>query len=185
MINIDWQFIEGLEGFELRGYVPMRGGKPLGKSGVTVGAGIDLGQRSAISLARQGVPAPIVDQVAPYCGLRGDDAVQVLAEHPLEMTREDAERLTRTIQGDAVDLLVKRYDAASDRPFKMLEQQAQTVIASVAFQYGVGLATATPMFWRQVIDRDWSAAHANLLNFGDAYGPRRRKEAAYLADLVG
>ena len=183
MIQIDWSFIESLEGFETRGYVPMQDGKPLGKSGVTIASGVDIGQRSVEDLRRHRLPEHIIDQLAPYCGLRGADAVQVLAEHPLEMTREDAERLTRTIQGDAVDLLVKRYDAASDRPFKLLSQQAQTVIVSVSFQYG-DLARKTPNFWRQVTARDWPAAYANLRNFGDAYSTRRRKEAAYLKDIV-
>ena len=186
LIAIDWTFIETLEGFETIGYVPVDGGgKVLGKSGVTCGGGVDLGQWSEAQLRQSRVPDAIIEQVRPYLGVRGDDAVEILRHKPLNMSREDASTLTECIRSDILDDLVRRYDAASDRPFRYLEQQAQTVIASLAFQYGTDLARATPNFWRQVTARDWKAAHANLMNFGDAYRTRRRKEAAYLADLIG
>jgi GH24 family phage-related lysozyme (muramidase) len=185
MIQIDWNFIEELEGFRNIGYVPTdAAGKPLGKSGATVGAGVDLGQWSEVQLRQRRVPDVIIEQVRPYLGVRGHDAMEILQHRPLNMSRENASALTECIRNESLDGLVKRYDAASDRPFRYLSQQAQTVIASVAFQYG-NLATETPNFWRQVTRRDWKAAHANLMNFGDAYRTRRRKEAAYLADLIG
>lgn len=184
MIQVDWHFIEQLEGFTTIGYVPTDGsGKVLGKSGVTIAAGVDLGQWSEADLRRHRVPDGILDQVRPYFGVRGHDAVELLAHKPLSMSYEDARMLTGCIRGDILDDLVRRYDAASDRPFKFLSQQAQTVIASVAFQYN-DLARKTPNFWAQVTRRDWKAAHANLLNFGDAYRTRRWKEAALLKDIV-
>jgi hypothetical protein len=185
MIQVDWAFIEDLEGFSAIGYVPLDGaGKPLGKSGVTVGSGIDLGQWSEADLRKRRVPDKILDQIRPYFGVRGNDAVELLAHRPLNMTFEDARTLGGCIRGDILESLVKRYDASSDRAFRYLPQQAQTVITSVAFQYGANLAEATPNFWRQVTRRDWKAAHANLMNFGDAYRTRRKKEAALLKDLV-
>lgn len=185
MISIDWHFIEQLEGFSLIGYVPTDGaGKPLGKSGCTVASGIDLGQWSEAQLRAHRVPDRILDQIRPYLGVTGHDALEVLAHRPLSLSREDAQMLTGCIRGDIVDDLVRRYDAASDRPFKLLEQQAQTVIASCAFQYGANLAKACPKFWAQVTRRDWPAAYANLMAFGDRYPTRRRKEAALLKDLV-
>lgn len=184
MIQIDWSFIEELEGFSPIAYVPADGaGNPLGKSGITVGAGVDLGQWSEAELRAHRVPDAILDQVRPYLGIRGREAQDALAERLLTLTYEDARMLTDCIRGDVLEKLVERYDAASDRPFKYLPQQAQTVIASVAFQYG-NLESKTPQFWRQVVARDWPAAYANLRDFGDAYRTRRWKEAAYLKDLV-
>ena len=166
LIAIDWTFIEQLEGFMTIGYVPLDdAGKPLGKSGVTVGAGVDLGQWSEAQLRQRRVPDAIIEQVRPYLGVRGNEAVEILRHKPLNMSREDASTLTECIRSDILDDLVRRYDAASDRPFRYLDQQAQTVIASIAFQFGTDLAKATPRFWRQVTTRDWKAAHANLLNF--------------------
>ena len=67
--------------------------------------------------------------------------------------------------------------------FEALAAECQTVIASVAFQYG-NLSTATPNFWRQVTAQDWSGALANLRNFGDRYKTRRAKEADLLEVFV-
>jgi GH24 family phage-related lysozyme (muramidase) len=53
----------------------------------------------------------------------------------------------------------------------------------VAFQYG-DLASRTPNFWRQVVAHDWSAACANLANFGDRYPTRRKQEAQLLGSLL-
>jgi hypothetical protein len=122
----------------------------LGKSGVTCGGGVDLGQWSEAQLRQRRVPDAIIEQVRPYLGVRGDDAVEILRHRPLNMSREDASTLTECIRSDILDDLVRRYDAASDRPFRYLDQQAQTVIASIAFQFGTDLAKATPRFWRQV-----------------------------------
>ncbi|TWQ48304.1 pesticin C-terminus-like muramidase, partial [Xanthomonas vasicola] len=56
----------------------------------------------------------------------------------------------------------------------------QTAIASVAYQYGPGLATATPNFWTQVTTGHWQDAVTNLNDFGDAYDTRRDREAALI-----
>ena len=72
---------------------------------------------------------------------------------------------------------------ASGVDFAQLPAPMQTVIASVAFQYG-DLASRTPKFWAQVVARDWSSALANLRNFGDSYGTRRRKEADLLSSQI-
>lgn len=61
-----------------------------------------------------------------------------------------------------------------------LPAEAQTVIASVAFQYG-DLSIAAPRFWRAVCKQDWHAAIAELRDFGDEYHSRRHLEA----DLLG
>jgi hypothetical protein len=105
-----------------------------------VGAASILGQWSEAQLRQRRVPDAIIEQVRPYLGVRGDDAVEILRHRPLNMSREDASTLTECIRSDILDDLVRRYDAASDRPFRYLEQQAQTVIASLAFQFGTDLA---------------------------------------------
>lgn len=184
MISPDWNFIESLEGFETRGYVPKDvAGKPLGQSGVSIGAGVDLGHWPVTALRRRKVPEPIIEKVAPYCGLRGWDAVHALVI-PLVLTEDEARRLTRTIQGDIVDAVKARYDRASKIALSFIPQQAQTVLISVAFQYGANLAKRTPKFWRAMTTQDWQAAVRELENFGDAYPSRRRREAKYLKDLI-
>ena len=56
--NIDWNFIQKQEGNKLQGYVPEDAeGNPIGKSGVTIAAGFDLGQRNSSDL--KGLPESI------------------------------------------------------------------------------------------------------------------------------
>jgi hypothetical protein len=62
--------------------------------------------------------------------------------------------------------------------------ECQTVVASVAFQYG-DLSLRTPNFWQQVTTENWQAALANLQDFGDKYPTRRNKEADLLAQWLG
>lgn len=68
--------------------------------------------------------------------------------------------------------------------FSRLPSEAQTVIASVSFQYGVNLDLRAPRFWRAVASQDWAAAVAELRRFGDAYPTRRRREADLLTRIV-
>ena len=55
----------------------------------------------------------------------------------------------------------------------------QTVIASVAFQYGY-LAKRCPNFWRYAITQNTQAMIRELVDFGDRYTTRRWREASYL-----
>ena len=52
MTNINYDFIESLEGFETKGYVPDPKGS---NSGVTIGSGVDLGARNINDLNKLGV----------------------------------------------------------------------------------------------------------------------------------
>ena len=79
--------------------------------------------------------------------------------------------------------MTARYDRAvaavpGARAFHDLPWQAQTVIASVAYQYGDNLPRATPRFWAKAVAQDWPALADALENFGDAFAPRRRQEAS-------
>jgi hypothetical protein len=55
---------------------------------------------------------------------------------------------------------------------------------SVAHQYGTNLPDRTPNFWNQVTNGQWQAAHDNLMDFGDSFGPRRRLEAGLLLNAI-
>ena len=131
---IDWRFIQALEGLRTRGYVPDHGSS---QSGVTIGSGVDLGHWSVDQLRRRRVPEPIIRRIRPYLGLRGDDAIEVAGE--LELSPEDADTLSRIIQGDIVDALRQRYGRSQEPGtlrWDYLPSAAATVITSVAFQYG-------------------------------------------------
>jgi len=67
--------------------------------------------------------------------------------------------------------------------FFSLPRQAQTVIASVSFQYG-NLALRTPNFWKAITAQDWKRTIAILKKFGDRYPSRRNAEANLLEGLM-
>lgn len=191
---VDMEFLSRMEGSVCYGYVPTHRsganrGQAIGRSGVTIGIGCDLGGRSEDDLLRLGLPAALIGKLTPYLGKRRREAQQALAVRPLQLSPEEAAMLSAAIAGEIFERLAARYDAATGglagaRRFAQLPWQARTVIGSVAYQYGDNLPRATPRFWAVALTQDWPALVRALENFGDAYTPRRRREAELLRALL-
>lgn len=181
-VAVDFGLIHTLEGARvLEGYVPDAAGSD---SGVTIGSGVDLGQRRSADLDVLGLSATLKAKLTPYLGLKKQAAVDKLAAEPLTISEAEAEELDEAVKRQHIDALVAKFDADSATPFEQLDAAKQTVIASVSFQYGVALNRRTPNFWRQITGGDWESALANLRNFGDRYTTRRNKEADLLAPTI-
>ena len=175
--SIDMAFIARLEGGPAtRGYVP---DPEHSRSGVTIGTGFDLGQQKNLD----NLPKDLRDRLSPYLGLIGAQAVACLQARPLTVSAEDARRIDEAYKAPFIERLANAYSQAAGVAFASLPAPMQTVIASVAFQYG-NLASRTPKFWAQVVKADWKAAESNLRNFGDRYATRRCKEADLLASAL-
>lgn len=174
--NVDLGFLKKVEGFETEGYVP-----DVGKSGVTIASGFDLGQHSVREI-KELVPA-LADRLTPYAGLTRKEAEEKLKQQPLKLTDDEAEIVNRSVKARKVDDVRKSFDASSETPFDSLPPEWQTVIASVAFQYGK-LDKQTPNFWRQITSGDWKGAYDNLRNFGDDFQSRRNQEAELVKGLI-
>ncbi|MEP7121366.1 MAG: pesticin C-terminus-like muramidase [Byssovorax sp.] len=180
-LKIDWAFISAREGGErLDGYFPPANRS---KSGVTIATGFDIGQRSKSDLERLVLSQVLVNKLSPYCGHTGSDAKEYVRKHPLNVTPAEARAIDKASKREATERLVRRYDAASEVKFEALPAEAQTVIASVEFQYG-SIQTKRNTFWLLVIAQDWSAAVKKLRHFGDDYKTRRKKEADLLEGIV-
>ena len=78
---------------------------------------------------------------------------------------------------------VRQWAPVPLKYFFDLPGQAQTVIASVSFQYG-DLSVRSPKFWKWVATQDWPEATQILRNFGDGYPTRRMLEARLLEELA-
>lgn len=187
--RIDWRLIGGLEGNLLDGYVPSRGGVPLGASGVTIGMGCDLGALDQKALDALDLPQPLRDALAPYLGRKGVDAQNTLAAAPLHLAPDDVDRLNAAVQRMQVDALRRAYDKAAGAQgarFDDLPAAVQTVIASVKFQWGNiwsarHKSAAVRAFWRTAVARDWRGMQRVLRGWIPAtYKTRRDKEADYL-----
>ncbi len=183
-LAIDWSFISSEEGGQqLDAYVPL---PDTSQSGVTIGTGFDIGQRTEAEIDQLDVPERLKQKLKPYCGLRRDLAVQALAQAPLTIAPREAAQLDRAVKAAATDELRIAYDgaiAAGCVSFDELSAPAQTAIASVAFQYGSNLQERTPRFWQAVTIQDWRAAIAELRDFKDRFPSRRGREADLLETL--
>lgn len=174
--NIDFSFITELEGYSLTGYVPDPEGSD---SGVTIASGFDLGQCAGIALELM-FDKNLADKLEPYAGKKKQEAVEYLAEHPLTVTKAEADTINTVVHKESAEKLERTWNKWSGYcKWDDLSTPKATVLASVSFQYG-SLPVKTPNFWRQCISSDWSAAVANLRDFGDKYPTRRNKEADLL-----
>lgn len=180
--DIDFDFISKLEGGrKTEGYVPDHSGS---KSGVTIATGVDLGQWNETQLRNVGVPENLIEKLKPYLGLIKNDALQKIRENPLTISKEEARILDRRIKNHFAESFIDHYNTNSNISFKNIEPEKQTVIVSVAFQYGIRLDKVTPNFWRQITNQMWNEAYDNLRDFGDRYPTRRNKEADLLKKAI-
>ena len=117
----------------------------------------------------------------PYLGVKGKDALNLDYKN-LNLTDEEVLTVNKFAKNEALSKLNKSFEATTGESFYSLPEAAQTVIASVAFQYG-NLESKTPNFWKQITNGDWNGAIKNLDNFGDKYDKRRKKEANLLRKM--
>lgn len=188
--RIDWGFIEGIEKMQLEAYVIP--GRP--NAGVTIAMGFDLGHWTESDLRRARLRPETVELLRPFLGKKGAEAGQLLAAYvtangdkKLTIDRQDADRLNDLGRDEIVGPLKRNYDTdirTGPTRFEDLPEPAQTVLASVAWQYGPNLAARTPRLWDHMTRRNWAAAVRELRNFGDDDGRRRRIEADRLETIV-
>ena len=187
--RIDWSFIEAREGMALAAYiVPGRR-----NAGVTIAMGFDLGHWGESDLRAAGLRPETVALLKPFLGLKGSAAEAALEayrqEHggPLRIEVWEADRLNRLARKKIIGPLKRSFDGdlrTGPIRFDDLPGPAQTVLASVAWQYGPNLAARTPKFWDLMTRRDWTEAVRELKGFGDKDGRRRRLEADHLETIA-
>ena len=181
--NIDYKFLSNLEGgSKTTGYVPAAA---VSKSGVTIATGFDLGQRNENDLKSLKLNTVLITKLKPYLGSKAATAQALLKKSPLMITSIQASAIDKAVKSDHVSKLKLKYNSVAGNKKKFIDipHQAQTVITSVSFQYGIGLNTRAPKFWKAVTTQDWAEAIKLLKAFGDAYPTRRKKEATLLGRI--
>lgn len=181
--KIDHSFLSKMEGgSKINGYVPAT---TMSKSGVTIGTGFDLGQRNEADLKKLGLSSKLIATLKPYLGKKAKDAQDALSKTPLTITVMQAVDIDKAVRKSQVSLITLKYNSVAEnkKKFTDLPAEAQTVIASISFQYGTNLNVRAPKFWEAAKSQDWSACIKVLNNFGDAYPTRRKKEAALLEKI--
>lgn len=183
-LDIDYAFIQEQEGaLRTDGYMPDVPDDE-NDSGVTISTGVDLGARNLNDLTRLGLEPTLIRKLSPYLGKKLGVARTYLAKHPLKISSKEAKALYKAVKKESTALLLKNYnrDSKNSLHFYCLPREAQTVVASLYYQYQGKLIKYNA--WRQMCKQDWKELHKNLLNFGDAYPSRRKREAAVLKRLL-
>ena len=176
--NIDTVFLGQQEGTaKTKAYVPTKDGKVLDSSGVTIGTGVDLGSKDK-NYFRYLDDTDLVTKLEPYFGKKKDSAVNKLKEVPLTLTKEEVKKLDAYVKKMEFRSLKNRWNQDSSVKWKDLPSGKATAVASVYYQYGPKMFTHN--FWTQVTGGQWQQAYNNLMNYGDKYPSRRKREAAVL-----
>ena len=192
MIHYDYisAFLCRMEGVFRQAYVPCRRrnftgrnsveecGPVLGASGVTIAAGLDLGQHTAAELQAMDLPPALVRRFAPYLGLKKAEAVAALAARPCTISQEECRDITAALHNTYVERTAARYARDGGGDFATLPWQAQAVATSLMLH--LGTPPRYPKTWAHLLARDWAAAAAELEHGFTRYTNRRREEAALL-----
>lgn len=170
----------------------VRVGKPSiahAKSGPTVGAGVDLGQRNWAEMQRlvrsYGLDPALARKLRPYLGLKGSAADRYVSSNPMHLETKEIASLQHAVYQDIRDKLERHYNNANSssgnaKTFNSLPVRLRTVALSVALQHGPDLKTIMPRFWGHLLNDDVKAAVQELDNFGPNHKFRRTSEARYL-----
>ncbi|XP_077870017.1 uncharacterized protein LOC100370085 [Saccoglossus kowalevskii] len=185
LINKD--FIRQQQGFSSTGIVPIDGdGAPLEQSGVNVGYGINIGAKDASYFQALGLSEDIIEQLEPYFGLTGTDALEKLNETPLEIDDEEAVDVSDRVLNQHIQEVSLLYDTRVSElggdllEFEDLSIAQKTVIVDVYYQYGGPPQNRFPTYWGYVTNQEWSSALEELRNFRDSYPERRNNEGDLL-----
>lgn len=172
---IDWDVIDEFEGgSRQQAYVPQAG-----KSGVTVGSGFDVGQRSHL----KGLPVEIQEKLNPVVGLKREDATNTLSNiGGIKLSPEEADIVTQFARNETEQKLRDYWKRNSDVPFDSLTPAQKTVLTSVTHQYGD--LSRTPRLAKFAKKGEWDRVIQELRNFKDRYDTRRNREADYLSQSM-
>jgi hypothetical protein len=181
--QVDWNLISVFEGGAAReGYVPWPTAEANNDSGVTIATGFDLGQYNEDGLRNMGLSPVLTEKLRPYLGRRRQDAKNFLSQHPLFISSEEVFEIDKASKSKVLRDLEIRYNSESSIPFKSLPEQAQTTIASMAFQFGTyGVTLGT--FWPLIVKQRWRDA-VQVLRGETAYVNRRNQEADRLEQIA-
>jgi hypothetical protein len=177
-------------------------------SGVTIAKGYDMGQHSPDEIARIGLSqekaqmlqffAAQPDGKGGYTPASGQTASNLLKQYAQDhngqlpaITVDEAQRINAYVANTMFNDLGRRFSQASSTPFKALPGEAQTALADLAYNRGVGWLTsptqggnqvfvnATQGNWQQVVN-DLNNTHTSDERFNE----RARENAKKIQEAI-
>lgn len=161
-------------------------GSAIGKSGVTIGAGIDLGQTSEKELREYGVPDKWIAKVRLFIGSSINQAA-ALAEYNSrkiedQLTTAEVAMLNSRVREALIKRVADHYHRITGQDFYALDTYSQTAIYSVCHQ-NHGPSKPSEKIRKMMIaisERKIDEASATLRKIGNKDKDRRAKEADFL-----
>src|SRR5690554_2494257 len=184
---IDWGFLGEVEGSAInRAYIPMKDGKPIQQSGVTVGTGVDLGAQTEDNLKKIGVSPALIKKLKPYLRKKKDKAVEALEEFgDLQLDDTEVQELDNAVKQSHLKFVRNWFNKNNKKgmDWSDLTDRQQTVVLSVQYNHGLK-ALKEYDFGEQVANNEWDKVAENLQNFyqspDNELHSRRIKELQYL-----
>lgn len=132
-----------------RGYIPWGNGAEQNASGVTIGAGFDLGANGEKELQNMGIAkdSPLYNKLKPYLGLKKQDACDKLAADMLAgtapiLTADEVALIDKQVFKDKLSAFQKAWDKvaleAKGKKFAELDPKVQTALFSRFYHAGSG-----------------------------------------------
>ena len=147
-------------------------GNVIGKSGVTIGVGFDLGQHNKYDLKKMGFSKGMINKLSPYLGKKGQAAIDANSGTNKLVLGENSQDYVEVIDKPTkyyTDILASKYDESTGvaGDFESLDPAIQGTLLSVLYQYGMDdPGETTPKFWKHATSKNWGGL-VNELKTGD------------------
>lgn len=150
------------EGYKTDAYIPTRNGQAIGKSGVTIGKGFDMGQFNVDQLKKMGIKGGLLNKISPYVGITGRVAQKKLNQSPLNLSETEVEALDDAVlrhKFAKIDGVIGDIEKNSGR--KLTENQ-KVALGSMIYQ---GISPSSfPNSFKAFVEGDIEKARKGFLN---------------------
>lgn len=135
-----------------------------GRSGLTIGRGLDLGVNSEHDLEQLGIKESVRKKLKPYMDITAEEAKKMHnTKSPLTWD-EYIYVIDKTVNSNLAKIEKAFNEDSIIGSFKTLPEKLQHMIGSVYFQMGTSNPAKTaPEFWKQVTTGDWKGLEKNML----------------------
>ena len=158
-------------GQKLEGYVLVKkNGIVIGRSGVTVATGFDIGQLSVEEIKKYGFSDGVQNKITPYALKIKSVAVDFLKNNPLSITKSEAMEIDYLVKAKHLSSAIDKWNSMkplSTTSFIELTPAQQTVIFSRTFHQGVSFPTKTisKEFYTNALNGNWIEAEQSLRSY--------------------
>jgi LysM repeat protein len=176
--------LDSLEATKSTTYVPEDAKGVIGKSGVTIAKGFDLGQVDLAGLKKLNFSESVFNKLSKYAGYKGQEALDFLnKEGSVELTKEEVKEINTKVGEREKEKLVKNFKKYIGRDFDKEPRHVQQALLLASYNLGDGLfknpdkkdeagkvteeGTKTG-FTAQLISKEYEAAADNLTTWNES-----------------